>query len=1257
MRRRLLIALASGVLLLMVLPVAAGLWIVFTESGLRFVTTHLDGFIKDLRITVSGVSGSFAAGVQIDHLQIDVDPVVIEVDQVRGRLRPEALLVQTVKVVGLSAARAQVLVHRRARPASDRELVFLPRFLKVISDSASISNVTVLLPNGHQLEARKVSARVDLRSHQLALNQLKIDSDFFTLAGAVKLGAANPLRLSGMLDWTLTRQSDRRAWQGSATLAGDLNELRIEAAQTTPVRATLVGRALDLTDKWHWDARLQSASIDLAALALAPLLMRDVNLSFSGNAAGLSAQGTLNPVTLASGPLQVTAKGPYPDHRVRLALSVNALGGTRLDAEGSFDFAAESDGAHPSGPPIRGPAIELHGKVSDFHWPLQSTPGPNARVVRIPSARFTLAGAHLPYRYTFDGGLKLPQLPTINALAAGALALDTLTIDQGTAHWLGGSLMADGGVSWNHGEPWNLTLSGKNLNPRDIDPRWPGNLALALNASGDGFGDRDDLDLALTRVEGTLRNQPLHAAGHVARHGAEYAIDNVAVLLGDAHFNAGGTVGPAENLRVSLAAKNLEKLVPGAAGAIDLKAEISGPAASARCAAKISAQSLKYSDYQAKHLQLNLDVDLADRLASQMDLTADGVTLRDYSLGNLTAALTGRASAHHVTLKSSGGIVSLEAALDGAYQPKIWRATLTQLNLHGGRLALDLAAPTQAKVSLDQMEVGSLCLRHDSEHICAQGDWNHSGAWNLLADANQLPLDELGALVASHNVYAGALGLDLNLHAGTDGIVTGDMSVDLHDGHLTYKTPSGHDNTLSLGSGRAQLHATAQQLTAVLKIQDSDQISVNANLVGIRQVSTALLDTPVKGTLNANTRELGWMPLVIPPIDHMIGLLTADLQVSGTLGSPRLDGTLAIKEGALDIYQVNLLMRGLVAQVDIAGSALKISGQSNVGDGKARIAGDLQWSARSLQGTVKLSGDKLRLVDIPEMRVDASPDLTFKIQGRRIDIGGSVTIPFARLKPADLTGAVLPSGDEVIVSEIRPADDQNLAIYTQVHLSLGKDVSVETYGLRGRLTGEVDVSANPDGETHATGELNIDEGKYTAYGRLLDIQRGRLIFSGGLVDDPAVDLRAVKVFPDVTAGVNVRGRLRNPQVSFFSDPSLTQSQIVSLLVAGGNLESLQKNGTQPAGGELLLQGGAIVAQQIGARIGVDDVGVETDTLNQTSLVLGKFLNPRLYVSYGVSLTEALNTLKLRYTLGDGWTVKLEAGQQIRGTDLVYTIER
>jgi translocation and assembly module TamB len=55
-------------------------------------------------------------------------------------------------------------------------------------------------------------------------------------------------------------------------------------------------------------------------------------------------------------------------------------------------------------------------------------------------------------------------------------------------------------------------------------------------------------------------------------------------------------------------------------------------------------------------------------------------------------------------------------------------------------------------------------------------------------------------------------------------------------------------------------------------------------------------------------------------------------------------------------------------------------------------------------------------------------------------------------------------------------------------------------------------------------------------------------------------------------------------------------------------------------------------------------------------VLGRYLSPRLYVSYGVSLTQQLNTLKLRYSLNDRWTIKTEAGQA-RGADLVYTIQK
>ena len=127
-------------------------------------------------------------------------------------------------------------------------------------------------------------------------------------------------------------------------------------------------------------------------------------------------------------------------------------------------------------------------------------------------------------------------------------------------------------------------------------------------------------------------------------------------------------------------------------------------------------------------------------------------------------------------------------------------------------------------------------------------------------------------------------------------------------------------------------------------------------------------------------------------------------------------------------------------------------------------------------------------------------------------------------------------------------------------------------------------------------------------------------------------------------------------MTFFSDPEVAQSQIVSLLLAGGSLESLQNTSIRRARSNAagarapLMQGGAILAQQIGGRFDFE-AGVEQDMTNETSLVLGRYLSPRLYVSYGVGLVEAINTVKMRYTIGDHWTIKTEAGTQ-RSADLV-----
>ncbi|EQD39078.1 protein containing DUF490 [mine drainage metagenome] len=66
-------------------------------------------------------------------------------------------------------------------------------------------------------------------------------------------------------------------------------------------------------------------------------------------------------------------------------------------------------------------------------------------------------------------------------------------------------------------------------------------------------------------------------------------------------------------------------------------------------------------------------------------------------------------------------------------------------------------------------------------------------------------------------------------------------------------------------------------------------------------------------------------------------------------------------------------------------------------------------------------------------------------------------------------------------------------------------------------------------------------------------------------------------------------------------------------------------------------------------------------------MLGKYLSPRVYVSYGVGLTEQLSAINLRYTIGNHWTVRLQAGQgktlgmsksgALGGLDLVFTVTK
>jgi translocation and assembly module TamB len=163
------------------------------------------------------------------------------------------------------------------------------------------------------------------------------------------------------------------------------------------------------------------------------------------------------------------------------------------------------------------------------------------------------------------------------------------------------------------------------------------------------------------------------------------------------------------------------------------------------------------------------------------------------------------------------------------------------------------------------------------------------------------------------------------------------------------------------------------------------------------------------------------------------------------------------------------------------------------------------------------------------------------------------------------------------------------------------------------------------------------------------------------LDSPALDLvgdREIKG-EDIVGSINVRGTLDQPFITLSSVPAMPENEALSYLITGRSIDTLQTNeaaSLDRAAESLAVSGGGLLLGSLGTRYGLDEVSVERTDDDDTAVVLGKYLTPKLFVSYGISIAEAINTIKLRYTLNERWALKAEAGLH-QSADVEYRIER
>jgi translocation and assembly module TamB len=1244
------VALAAFVLLLVAIA-ATGAWLLGTQAGLDRVLAALR-HVGPVSIEATGARGRLIGPLAIDRLVVDHERVHVVADGLRADLSLFSVPLLRVDLDYAEIASVDVQVKPRTKPPTHEPPVFLPGPLRLGVERVAIGRLAIHAPSGTTVEIRGLAANVEISRSTIVAEQARADGGAWAVEGEAIARAADPLQLQANVGWEL-RVGERR-YRGRAEADGDLERLGLRATTQQPTGLAYAG-TVGLVDVFTFDGRVTLGGFDPASLGAGTALGRVTGaLDAKGRVDAFTARGTLRSSGLDTGDLGVQFEGGYAArHFAVRELALTGRDGLRATATGDVELADA-------------PRIRFAGDWSALRWPLQGRPA-----VVLPSGRYTLEGAGT-YAYSVEAAVRIPAVPPAQVAARGQLDAAGLTVATLDAQALRGRITGRAALSWRDAQPWSAELRGRGLDFGLVRPPLAGRVNLALTANGLGYAPTGHWDARIAQLDGRVRGLPARGRGTARMRDGQLQVNGLEVEFGSAQLQADGLLGARRSdLEWRLRVDDLGAFVADAGGSVRSRGAIEGVDGRTAVQGTVGARELRYGDWTVAQAIADVDVDTTDRDASYVKISAVNLGRADRIADQVRITLDGRATDHRLVIRGTKGDDWLELVTRGSYQarPAAWTVLLEDFRVQGPPLlSYRLERPSTLRVRDGGALLEATCFVRESERICAAGTWSPTLPWAMTLDARDMPLRLLPLALPRGTEYSGAADADATIRGMPGAPWTAELGLGLRDAEFRYRAASGRLETVRLGTGRIEGRAAPEAYLASVGLATvgGSRLSGSAR---IERSDAPFTASPLSGRVELATSELAWLPLFIPGVDRLTGRLTSEIDLGGTPDEPRLRGFLQFADGEIDVYRTNLLLKQVNARVTLDENRIGLDAGAATRGGTAQARGTLEWRERVPYGRLTFTGENLLVADLPEARVTASPTLAFAVDGRRMDVSGEVRIPSARIQPKDLRGAVLPSGDEIIVGGDAPADEPGGAfvVSTSIRLVLGDDVKIDAYGLKGALGGSLLVTSKPNEVPFGSGELKIESGKYEAYTRELDIDRGRLLFAGQAVSNPGLDIRAQRKIvntrggPDVVAGINVRGTLLRPQISFYSDPPMSQSEIASMIVVGRTLDDLQDSTLGQASGAdtrtaLTAQGSALLAGQLGRYVGIDDVAVEQGANNATSVVIGKFLSPRLYVSYGVSLTETINTLKLRYTIGDRWVIRTESGVR-QSADIEYTIER
>lgn len=881
-----------------------------------------------------------------------------------------------------------------------------------------------------------------------------------------------------------------------------------------------------------------------------------------------------------------------------------------------------------------------------------------------------------------------------------------LTLNTLNAELLSGTLASSGKLSWKEGLKVHAESS---LNKVDIS-QWLEPVAqhshitlkntFELRQQGDTFNANtlttiDAWALDEKTITGTLNalleNQTLRVNTLKLR-----SKHSSVTAKGYYHLN---TQALATTLNVSTT--NLGEWAPDSRGAITTEFTLAGALNKPQVSLQTSIQHLQLGKFGLDDFTLTTALRSKAKKASpqaliqglqieKFEAQAQNFTIENTVFSQATVSLAGSLAKHNLlvsasnlpgqfnleTLAFSAGLELPPAAENGSikFADAAWRIHLQTLQFNHQNPIIPepftLENPTDILLSQAQSETGNLCVKKQRTRICInQLAYSTSGAFDFDALVDGIYLDRERIVFPD---YYTRLPPGWDLEGEIVGTFSGSGTytnntlelrtnnrLEIEEAAIHYKDPDSPENNQDYPVKDFWVTVNGSEQALVLQgktvLEGAQELAIDGLFKNITSK-----DPDMRVALFGHIQQFQPLQLLFPSASELQGSADIDIQLVKNAQIPEgaITGTLDVSDFGLFLPAYGTRVSQWNLQANATQHTLNVTGAGHIGDGNASIKGKLQNTpGEPLATDLSISGTQLTLVNQPDRRFNASPDITLTGKGLDWHLSGKITINDSFLHLENIPASAVNVSEDAKIYGVEETENTSPVQFSaDIQIIAGEKIYFNGFGLSTDIAGRLYYTRQPEHGNHLQGILTLPEGKFAAYGQKLEIENGQIIFSG-TPSNPTLDVRAARKIDAITAGIWLHGPANRLKSSLYSSPTMNDSDVLSYMLTGKPLSRAtesEEGSMEGAALALGLRQALPTLQKIGDQIGISDISVESGPAgNGGALAAGKRLNDKIYVKYQYGLVGAVGRFVIEYHLTN--RLKLEAGSGETDTlDITYT---